>query len=120
MPSMLPDKFHATPLRSSETTFARRATDVRKPEMDDAAADLADGAVIEHAMKVIRITPKDVADKMQIDESAVYQWWRGKSRAPIGRLCVHFPRFEFAYLQTRAAHSEHVEAQLTIRERRRA
>jgi hypothetical protein len=116
----LPDRFDATPLRSSETTFARRATDVRKSEIDEDAADRADGMVVEHAMKAISVTPKDVADKLKIDESAIYQWWRGKARAPIGRLCVHFPRFEFSYLQTRAAQSEHVEAALTIRDRRLA
>lgn len=120
MRANLPEKFNAAPLRSSETTFARRATDFRKPDIDDDAADRADGVVIEHAMKVAGITPKDVADVLKLDESAVYQWWRGKSRAPVGRLSRHFPRFEFFYLQTRAGQSEHLEAGLTIRERRRA
>lgn len=120
MAANLPDRFHAAPLRSSESGFARRATDYRKPEIDANAADRADGVVLDHSLKVARLTRKEVADALGCDESNIDQWVAGRARAPIGRICQHFPRFEFAYLQTRAAQSEHLEIALTIRDRRLA
>lgn len=120
MPHNLPDRFDARPLRSSETAFARRATDYRKPVVDADAADRADGVVLDHSLKVARLTRKEVADALGCAESNVDQWVAGRARAPIGRICQHFPSFEFAYLQTRAAQSEYLEVALTIRERRRA
>lgn len=118
---MLPERIPTRPLRSSEITPAAEAKAVfRKPEEDAAADRRAHGAVIEHAMKVAGITPKDVSRVLNLDENNVYQWWSGAANAPVGRLCGRFPRFAFAYLQTMAAQSEHLEVSFTIRERRSA
>jgi len=115
----LPDRFAAQPLSIRETAVKTGEAAFTKRETDE-ALDRAYGLVIQHAMKVAGMEPKEVAYALAMDESNVRQWFIGKSRPPIGRLRQRFPKFDRAYIDTIVATSEHLEAFTTIRDRRRA